>query len=224
MGKGGRRDQVRLRSSLQPLRQRMQAQRIQAKVVLLGEGRVGKTSLVLRFCKDMFTDVQPPTVQASYLDKQVSVGDKLLNLAIWDTAGQERFHALGPIYYRDADAALLVFDITDTESFAKVKNWVRELRKMVGENIVIVIAGNKSDLERQRLVSQQTAALYAESVGASYAETSAKTGRGIDEAFAVMARQLLRAGQLVAEMGRSSKRSLVADDTDTPPQKSGGCC
>lgn len=62
-------------------------------------------------------------------------------VAIWDTAGQERFHALGPIYYRDADGALLVYDTTDTDSFAKVKTWVRELRKMVGEGIVLCIAG-----------------------------------------------------------------------------------
>ena len=90
---------------------------------------------------------------------------------------------------------------------------------------MIVIAGNKSDLERQRLVSQQTAAQYADSVGASYAETSAKTGRGIDDAFNMMARQLLQSGQLAsAEVGRSSKRSLVAEDVDTPPQKSAGCC
>ena len=105
--------------------------RAQAKVVLLGEGRVGKTSLVLRFCKNEFHDVQPPTVQASYLDKQLAIDGNRINLAIWDTAGQERFHALGPIYYRDADAALLVFDITDVESFDKVKAWVKELRKMV---------------------------------------------------------------------------------------------
>ena len=87
--------------------------RLQAKVVLLGEGRVGKTSLVLRFCKDTYSDSQAPTIQASFLDKVVSVGDSRVSLAIWDTAGQERFHALGPIYYRDADSALLVFDITD---------------------------------------------------------------------------------------------------------------
>jgi len=91
----------------------MQSQRLQAKVVLLGEGRVGKTSLVLRFCKDTFSDSQSPTIQASFLDKAVTVGDNRISLAIWDTAGQERFHALGPIYYRDADSALLVFDITD---------------------------------------------------------------------------------------------------------------
>ena len=86
------------------------------KVVLLGEGRVGKTSLVLRFCRDTFTEGQPPTIQASCLDKVLRIGEKSLHLVIWDTAGQERFHALGPIYYRDADAALLVFDITDAVS------------------------------------------------------------------------------------------------------------
>ena len=85
---------------------------------------------MLRFCKDSFSEAQPPTIQASYLDKQMTIGDKRLSLAIWDTAGQERFHALGPIYYRDADAALLVYDITDADSFKKVKSWVKELRKM----------------------------------------------------------------------------------------------
>jgi Ras-related protein Rab-21 len=101
------------------------------KVVLLGEGRVGKTSLVLRFCRDTFVDGQPPTIQASCLERALRLGDKTVNLVIWDTAGQERFHALGPIYYRDADAALLVFDITDTDSFKRCQGWVRELRKMV---------------------------------------------------------------------------------------------
>lgn len=103
----------------------------QFKVVLLGEGRVGKTSLVLRFCKGTFAEGQPPTIQASCLDKVLRIGERSLHLVIWDTAGQERFHALGPIYYRDADAALLVFDITDSDSFGKVKTWVKELRKMV---------------------------------------------------------------------------------------------
>mmetsp|Transcript_57276 Transcript_57276/g.124434 ORF Transcript_57276/g.124434 Transcript_57276/m.124434 type:complete len:204 (-) Transcript_57276:433-1044(-) len=203
----------------------MQSARLQAKVVLLGEGRVGKTSLVLRFCKDTFTEAQPPTVQASYLDKQLVIGDKKINMAIWDTAGQERFHALGPIYYRDADAALLVFDITDTESFAKVKNWVRELRKMVGEGIVLLIAGNKTDLERQRLVGQQSAQEYASSVGACYAETSAKTGRGIEEAFSTLARQLLRSGiGSQGDAARPAGRTLMVDDTEEPRRKSSTCC
>ena len=80
--------------------------------------------------------------------KKLSVADTRVNLAIWDTAGQERFHALGPIYYRDAHGAVLVYDITDVDSFQKVKVWVKELRRMVGGDICLVIAGNKIDLER----------------------------------------------------------------------------
>jgi Ras-related protein Rab-21 len=95
------------------------------KIVLLGEGRVGKTSILLRYTKGEYNDRQTSTLQASYIDKKISIGGNNIQLSIWDTAGQERFHALGPIYYRDADGALLVYDITDIESFTKVKKWVR---------------------------------------------------------------------------------------------------
>jgi len=119
-------------------------------------GRVGKTSLLLRYVQDTFSENQPATIQASFLTKQTVVDGAAVSLSIWDTAGQERFHALGPIYYRDADgepcsaavcssparlcrmadayraAALLVFDITDADSFARVKSWVKELRQMAG--------------------------------------------------------------------------------------------
>jgi len=119
------------------------------KVVLLGEGRVGKTCLCLRYVQNSFTDNQESTIQATYLDKRLNVGKKSVRLMIWDTAGQERFHALGPIYYREANGALLVYDITDRESFNKVRNWVHELRAEQGMQIQLVIAGNKSDLEKK---------------------------------------------------------------------------
>mmetsp|Transcript_76489 Transcript_76489/g.127462 ORF Transcript_76489/g.127462 Transcript_76489/m.127462 type:complete len:205 (+) Transcript_76489:25-639(+) len=199
--------------------------RATGKVVLLGEGRVGKTSLVIRYCRDSFNEVEASTVQASYFDKQVAVGDKRINLAIWDTAGQERFHALGPIYYRDADAALLVFDITDVESFSRVKSWVRELRKMVGEEIVLCIVGNKIDLERQRLVGRQEAQEYAQSVGARFGETSAKTGRGIDEVFTVLARRLLDSSKFAAGTAfHSCRGGLIADEAEPEETRRKGCC
>jgi Ras-related protein Rab-21 len=127
------------------------------KVVLLGEGRVGKTSILLRYTKGEYSDKQVSTLQASYLDKKLAVGSTQVQLSIWDTAGQERFHALGPIYYRDAAGALLVYDITDQQSFEKVKNWVKELKKIVGNDIVIVIAGNKIDMEKNRHVNNSDA-------------------------------------------------------------------
>lgn len=199
------------------------------KVVLLGEGRVGKTSLVLRFCRDTFVDGQPPTIQASCLERAMRVGDKTANLVIWDTAGQERFHALGPIYYRDADAALLVFDITDTDSFKRIQAWVRELRKMVGKDIQLSIAGNKLDLERQRVVTRQEATEYAESVGAHYSETSAKTNRGIDDVFSNMGKRLLAARSSKPSgserlSNRSRGPSMVLIDDEPASSSTGRCC
>ncbi|NXV74627.1 RAB21 protein, partial [Atlantisia rogersi] len=153
------------------------------KVVLLGEGCVGKTSLVLRYCENKFNDKHITTLQASFLTKKLNIGGKRVNLAIWDTAGQERFHALGPIYYRDSNGAILVYDITDEDSFQKVKNWVKELRKMLGNEICLCIVGNKIDLEKDRHVSVQEAETYAESVGAKHYHTSAKQNKGIEELF-----------------------------------------
>ena len=94
------------------------------------------------------------------MSKRLNIRGKRVTLSIWDTAGQERFHALGPIYYRDANGAVLVYDITDADSFAKVKTWIKELRKMLGNDISLAIAGNKIDLEKQRHVDHQTAEEY----------------------------------------------------------------
>merc|ERR1711998_329095 len=154
------------------------------KLVLLGEGRVGKTSTVLRYVHDKFDDRTQATIQASFLNKRLSVAGAQVNIAIWDTAGQERFHALGPIYYRDADGALLVYDITDVDSFTKVKQWVKELRKMVGPNIQISVAGNKIDLPKtSRVVSDDEVQAFCTQVGGVHHATSAKTGKGINEMF-----------------------------------------
>ena len=153
------------------------------KIVLLGEGRVGKTSILLRYTKGEYDERQVSTNQASYLDKKLTVNGINVHLSIWDTAGQERFHALGPIYYRDADAALLVYDITDKESFNRVRKWVKELRKIVGNDIIIVVAGNKIDLEKQKSIPEEEAMKYVQSVEATHFYTSAKLNRGIDAVF-----------------------------------------
>ena len=151
------------------------------KIVLLGEGRVGKTSILLRYVRGHYQEKQQSTLQASYLDKRIDLGGgQNAQLSVWDTAGQERFHALGPIYYRDADGALLVYDITDLESFSKVRKWIKELRKIVGNDIAITIAGNKADLERNRQVDEKEVFAYAASVGATHFYTSAKQNMGLD--------------------------------------------
>jgi Ras-related protein Rab-21 len=154
------------------------------KICLLGEGRVGKTSILLRYVRDAFDDRQASTLTASCFDKTVPLGNgESARVSIWDTAGQERFHALGPLYYRDADGALLVYDITDAASFKRVQDWVKELKKMLGEDIVIAIAGNKADMEKSRNVDAREALAYTASIGGTHHLTSAKTGAGIAEGF-----------------------------------------
>jgi Ras-related protein Rab-21 len=178
------------------------------KVVLLGEGRVGKTSILSRYVDNKYDSKSPSTLQASYLEKHVIIENETNRrycnhepnqsrreayLSIWDTAGQERFHSLGPIYYRDARGAVLVYDITDRSSFDRVRKWNKELRKIVGESdkICIIIVGNKIDLQHQRAVDEDEVRNYANSVGASFMEVSAKTGMGVENAFVELTMRML---------------------------------
>ncbi len=151
----------------------------------------------------------------------------------------ERFHALGPIYYRDSNGALLVYDITDHDSFVRVQNWVKELRQMLGNDVSLVIAGNKIDLERNRAVTLQEAEEYAASVGAKHFSTSAKLNKGIDELFLDLARRLLersnaKTGGAAGGPGGTSfgggagasigkKKGLVFDEPEEQPSGS-TCC
>jgi len=204
---------------------------IKFKVVLLGEGRVGKTSLLLRYINNSFDQKQTSTFQASFQEKILNIGPNCVTLAIWDTAGQERFHALAPIYYRDSNAAILTFDITDRTSFQKVQNWIIELRKIVGKDIVLMIAANKSDLEAKRQVSQHDVNEYARSVGAKVMSTSAKSGKGVEQLFLELTKSLLAEHQRVSQNGRVDRgksrgpraRIEVVDD-ERRPKDSSGCC
>eukprot|EP00456_Euglypha_rotunda_P012776 TRINITY_DN13693_c0_g1_i4.p1 TRINITY_DN13693_c0_g1~~TRINITY_DN13693_c0_g1_i4.p1 ORF type:complete len:192 (+),score=10.17 TRINITY_DN13693_c0_g1_i4:121-696(+) len=185
------------------------------KVVLLGEGRVGKTCVCLRYTRGTFSDDQISTSSACHLEKKLHVARTTVHLNIWDTAGQERFHALGPIYYREAKGALLVYDITDKDSFGKVKNWVKELKRELGKSIVIVIVGNKMDLVRDRQVPQEEGDTYAESVGATHMTCSAKTGKGVEEAFFELTRKMLVLFPEVLE-----RVTMIEPD----PPASSSCC
>merc|ERR1719478_735740 len=163
------------------------------------------------------------TLQASYLDKNITLGTQNAKLSIWDTAGQERFHALGPLYYRDANGALLVYDITDAESFERVGRWVKELRKIVGPDIAIVIAGNKCDLEKQRNVDHEEAVKYAESVGAQHFLTSAKQNKNLDKVFVELTKRMLKSSAGGAG-GRKGRKTLVIQDDDEERKTNGSDC
>lgn len=201
------------------------------KVVLLGEGCVGKTSLVLRYVEDKFNNKHISTVQASFLNKKINIDGKRLTLAIWDTAGQEKFHALGPIYYRSSNGAVLVYDITDQDSFQKVKTWVKELRKMLGKDVCLAIVGNKIDLERERHVTVEEAEDYAIKVGATHHLTSAKLNEGVEEMFLSLSKQMLAKhdekeanGSLSRQNSTRRNMLIVSEDEPETPTASRGCC
>ncbi|KAJ5072585.1 ras-related protein rabf2b [Anaeramoeba ignava] len=153
------------------------------KLVLLGESSVGKSSLVLRYCKDQFFDSQEPTIGAAFLTQAVQFNDLEIKLQIWDTAGQERYHSLAPMYYKGASAAIVVYDITNPTSFDRAKQWVNELQSNGPPDIVIAFAGNKFDLESRRKVEARDGEAYANNQGLIFMETSAKTGYNVDDIF-----------------------------------------
>ncbi|XP_060808726.1 ras-related protein Rab-31 isoform X2 [Amyelois transitella] len=182
---------------------------IEAKIVVLGSQGVGKTSLVVRYIGKMFSKHISPTIGASFFTCNINVGDARVKLQVWDTAGQERFRSMAPMYYRNANAALLVFDITSVTSFAAIKSWVKELQSNVPENMVLSVVGNKCDLDESRAVSRSEATQYAASIGAHYCETSALHDQGIDQVFLSTATELL---EMSESNSMSSMRSYDSSD------------
>jgi len=174
---------------------------------MLGEGRVGKTSLTLRYVANEFDEHRESTINASYLEKKITTNGQTRNLAIWDTAGQEKFSALAPIYYRDAEGAVLVYDITMKESFPKVEKWLKELRNHAGEDIVLVIAGNKCDKDNERQIKNADAEEYARKNNAKHFETSAKTNKGIGEVFDYLAAEISKKNKL--KEGTTKKNEIA---------------
>jgi len=164
----------------------------QFKLVLLGESAVGKSSLVLRFVKGQFHEYQESTIGAAFLTQTVCLDDTTVKFEIWDTAGQERYHSLAPMYYRGAQAAIVVYDITNPDTFERAKNWVKELQRQARADIVIALAGNKSDLASRRMVEYDEASNYAEENSLLFMETSAKNANNVNEIFLEIARKLPR--------------------------------
>ncbi|TPX35124.1 hypothetical protein SmJEL517_g02438 [Synchytrium microbalum] len=167
------------------------AKPIQVKLVLLGEAAVGKSSLVLRFVNNEFQENKEPTIGAAFLTQKCKLEDKIIKFEIWDTAGQERFHSLAPMYYRNAQAAIVAYDITKPASLDKAKSWVKELQRQANPNIVIALVGNKLDLEStSRAIPTEEAQSYASEAGLLFAEASAKTGDNVMEVFTDIAKKI----------------------------------
>jgi len=170
---------------------------ISLKVVFLGDTSVGKSCLAVRFIKNEFFEFQEPTIGAAFLGKTINVNDKRYKFEIWDTAGQERYRSLAPMYYRGAKAAVIVYDITDEDTFKGAKTWVSEIQKK-SENCLILLVGNKVDLTMNRKVDIHMIKDYVEINNIIYIESSAKTGLNVDKIFTTIAENIPEDNEQVA--------------------------
>ncbi|XP_030746437.1 ras-related protein Rab-18-B [Sitophilus oryzae] len=162
------------------------------KILIIGESGVGKSSLLLRFTEDNFDPEQTLTIGVDFKTKKLTVDGNAVKLAIWDTAGQERFRTLTPSYYRDAQGAILVFDISSYSTFAKLETWLNELDTYsTKKNIVKMIVGNKIDMENREVTREQAMA-FARRHQTLYIEASAKTKHGVQAAFEELVHKIIQ--------------------------------
>ena len=160
------------------------------KVLLIGNSGVGKSSLLLRFADDVFTDNFMPTIGVDFKIRTIEVDGKTIKLQIWDTAGQERFKTITSSYYKGAHGIIVTYDITDRESFSAIENWMNEVEKHASDNISRILVGNKCDMADARQVSTDEGKELAEHYNVRFLETSAKDCKNVEEAFIMMTREI----------------------------------
>ncbi|KAD5802782.1 hypothetical protein E3N88_14142 [Mikania micrantha] len=173
------------------------------KIVLIGDSAVGKSQLLARFSRNEFSLDSKATIGVEFQTKTIVIDHKNVKAQIWDTAGQERYRAVTSAYYRGAVGAMLVYDITKRQSFDHIARWLEELRAHADDKIVIMLIGNKSDLDSHREVSSEDATEFAEREGLFFMETSALEATNVEPAFLTILTEIYRI---------VSKKSLVANE------------
>ncbi|XP_015212274.1 ras-related protein Rab-37 isoform X1 [Lepisosteus oculatus] len=160
-------------------------------VMLLGDSGVGKTCFLVRFKDGAFLAGSfIATVGIDFRNKVVTVDSVKVKLQIWDTAGQERFRSVTHAYYRDAQALLLLYDITSKSSFDNIRAWLTEIHEYAQQDVVIMLLGNKSDMNSERVIKREEGEKLAREYGVPFMETSAKTGVNVELAFLAVAKEL----------------------------------
>ncbi|KAM7255506.1 hypothetical protein ACFE04_008404 [Oxalis oulophora] len=157
------------------------------KLLLIGDSGVGKSCLLLRFADDTYIESYISTIGVDFKIRTVEQDGKTIKLQIWDTAGQERFRTITSSYYRGAHGIIIVYDVTDKDSFNHVKDWLIEIDKFSFDNVSKLLVGNKTDMVGKKQVPYETAKAFADEIGINFLETSAKDSSNVEEAFMTMA-------------------------------------
>mmetsp|Transcript_28542 Transcript_28542/g.50253 ORF Transcript_28542/g.50253 Transcript_28542/m.50253 type:complete len:206 (+) Transcript_28542:72-689(+) len=176
------------------------------KLVIIGDAGVGKSSLLLRFTEDNFSTNYISTIGVDFRFRTLNIKKKIVKLQIWDTAGQERFRTITSAYYRGADGVILVYDVTNRDSFGHVEDWLEQVNKYASEDTAKLIVGNKADLIEDKKVNSEEALAMGEKHGIHVIETSAKTADNVDMAFNRLGEKLIETRGDVAEKKRVEGR------------------
>ncbi|CDJ56879.1 RAS small GTpase, putative [Eimeria maxima] len=192
------------------------------KLLLIGDSGVGKSCLLLRFADDTYTESYISTIGVDFKIRTIDLDGKTVKLQIWDTAGQERFRTITSSYYRGAHGIVVVYDVTDRESFSNVKNWMHEIERYATEGVSKLLVGNKSDLTAKKVVSYEEGKELADACNIRFIETSAKNAQNVEEAFHIMASEIKARVQVGQQQNRQQQNLRIGPTQ--PVRASTGCC
>lgn len=190
------------------------------KIVMLGDSGVGKTSLVNKWIKGTYSAATPPTIGAAYMQTVFSYDGKDYKIQIWDTAGEEKYRAMAPVYAQGSFGAVIVVDITRENAFETLDSWIEMARK--DDDIPIIVAGNKYDLESEKKIDFEMANKACEARNLQYLETSAQSGYGVEDLFGELLRQAFE--KRAANIQVSTSIIDVEKPINSVNNKSDGCC
>ncbi|VEU23020.1 DEKNAAC104082 [Brettanomyces naardenensis] len=191
------------------------------KLLLIGSSGVGKSSILLRWTDSRFSKFYVSTIGVDFKIKTIQLDGKTVKLQVWDTAGQERFRTITSSYYRGAHGIIIVYDVTDQESFNDVNQWLQEIDRYATSGVQKLLVGNKCDLADKRVVDYAVAKEFADSRGIPFIETSAAEDTNIEQAFLLMAKQI-KAQMALQPVNASNKPAVNLSGSSVNQQ--GGCC
>ena len=204
------------------------------KYIIIGDAAVGKSNLLLRYAHGQFKDEYQLTIGVEFGAKNISINDKIYRIQIWDTAGQENFRSITRAYYKNSVCALVVYDITNRDSFNNISNWIEDCKNQSPKTIFMVLVGNKSDLSDKRVISIDEGRELAEKYNMIFFETSAKTGDNVDLIFFKSAEEIAKKIEqgyydLENDCGikqgiNQSRQIQIGEPGNHKPKNDGGCC
>ena len=162
------------------------------KYIIIGDSSVGKSNLLMKFANNKFTEDYQATIGVEFGAKNIELNDQIYRIQIWDTAGQENFRSITRAYYKNSVCAMVVYDITNRDSFEHVQNWIEDVRNQSPKTVLIILVGNKIDLEDQRVVTYDEGNEFAMKNSIIFGETSAKSGVGIEEIFSKSVQEIVK--------------------------------